>query len=75
VSAPLINANWNATSGNRWLVPVGGGFGKTFEKGNATWAISVQAYANVIKLDGAPDCFLRFALVAPVPKRWSLGAD
>ena len=75
VSAPLINANWNATSGNRWLVPVGGGFGKTFKKGNATWAMSVQAYANVIKPDGAPDWSLRFALVAPGPKQWLLGAD
>jgi len=34
ISAPIINANWNATSGNRWLVPVCGGIGKTIHVGN-----------------------------------------
>jgi len=73
VSAPLINANWNASSGNRWLVPVGGGFGKTFKISDATWAASVQAYANVVKPTGAPDWSLRFSFIAPVPKQWFLG--
>jgi hypothetical protein len=72
VSAPIINANWNAASGNRWLVPVGGGFGKTFRMGSTTWAASLQAYANLIKPAGAPDWSLRVAFVAPVPKQWFL---
>ena len=75
VSAPLINANWNASSGNRWLVPVGGGFGKTFKVNNATWAASVQAYANVVKPTGAPDWSLRVAFIAPLPKQWFRGDD
>ncbi len=28
VSAPIITADWNASSTNRWVVPFGGGFGK-----------------------------------------------
>jgi hypothetical protein len=75
VSAPLINANWNAESGNRWLVPVGGGFGKTFRIGSKTWAASVQAYANLIKPKGAPDWSLRVAFIAPVPRQWFQGND
>jgi hypothetical protein len=75
ISAPIINANWNSSSGNSWLVPVGGGIGKTLQVGNREWAASVQAYANVIKPDGAPDWSLRFALVAPVPKQWFKGGD
>ena len=75
VSAPIINANWNSSSGNRWLVPVGGGFGKTFGIGRATWAASVQAYANVIKPNGAPDWSLRLAFVAPVPTQWFRNDD
>jgi hypothetical protein len=75
VSAPLINANWNASSGNRWLVPVGGGIGKTFGKSGRKWAASIQAYANVIKPDGAPNWSLRIAFIAPVPTQWFIGDD
>lgn len=75
ISAPIINANWNSSSGNSWLVPVGGGIGKTLQVGRREWAASVQAYTNVIKPDGAPDWSLRFALVAPAPKQWFKGGD
>lgn len=75
VSAPLINANWNAASGNRWLVPVGGGIGKTFGKSGRKWAASIQAYANVIKPDGAPNWSLRIAFIAPVPTQWFIADD
>ena len=30
VSAPILTANWNAPSDNRWTVPFGGGVGKVF---------------------------------------------
>ena len=29
-SSPIITANWEAGSGDKWTVPVGGGFGKVF---------------------------------------------
>lgn len=28
ISDPIITANWNAASGQKWLVPLGGGFGR-----------------------------------------------
>ena len=31
VSAPIITANWEADSDDRWTVPLGGGFGKIFK--------------------------------------------
>ena len=31
VSAPIITANWKASSGDKWTVPVGGGAGKLFK--------------------------------------------
>jgi len=34
-SAPIITANWQATSGNKWTVPIGGGFGKIQRIGGA----------------------------------------
>ena len=75
ISAPIVSSNWNSSSGNRWLVPVGGGIGKTLQVGNRKWAASVQAYANILKPEGAPDWSLRFALVAPVPMQWFKGGD
>ncbi len=67
VSAPIITANWDADSGKRWMVPVGGGIGKILGSGSNTWALSLQAYTNAIKPDGAPDWVVRFAIAAPIP--------
>ena len=64
---PIITANWNAASGQKWLIPLGGGIGKTFKIGSTQNAMSVQAYANVVKPDGAPDWLVRVAFVLPIP--------
>ena len=66
VSAPIIVANWNAP-GEKWLVPVGGGFGRTFRFNDHPWAWSIQGYGNAIKPDAAPDWVVRFAVVAAIP--------
>jgi hypothetical protein len=68
VSAPIINANWNRSSGNRWLVPVGGGFGKAFKINRHPWAFSVQAYYNAARPEGAPEWSLRLGFVGHVPQ-------
>ena len=65
VSAPIITANWNAASGQRWLVPLGGGIGRSFDFNPSRMNVSVQAYANVIKPDGAPDWVLRAGFTFP----------
>jgi len=67
VSAPIITANWNASRGQRWQVPLGGGFGRRFNFGAYPWAWSAQAYYNVIKPDGAPNWVVRLAIVAAIP--------
>ena len=46
-SVPIITANWNAAEGNKWTVPVGGGFGKIFRIGSQAVNGSFQAYYNV----------------------------
>jgi len=33
-SAPILSTNWNASSGNVWLVSFGGGFGRILRIGN-----------------------------------------
>ena len=64
---PIITANWNASSGNRWLVPVGGGIGKRFYVGSRVFAVAGHAYFNVIRPDGAPNGLFRIDIVLPIP--------
>jgi hypothetical protein len=67
VSAPIITANWDAGSSDRWMVPLGGGIGKVLGSRSNSWALSLQAYANIIKPDAAPDWVVRFGIAAPLP--------
>jgi len=67
VSGPIITANWNASSGNRWLVPLGGGLGRKFDFAGRPWAASIQAYANVVRPTGAPTWSIRLTLTAFIP--------
>jgi len=67
VSSPIITANWNAPAGERWLIPVGGGLGRSFNLGKNTWAISLQGYANVVRPEGAPKWSARVSLIAVIP--------
>lgn len=64
ISAPIVTANWNAASGQRWLLPLGGGIGRHFEF-VPRLNVSLQAYANVVKPDGAPDWVARIGFTFP----------
>jgi len=61
-SAPISLANWEAEEGQKWTVPVGGGFGKMFRVRNLPMDIQSQAFYNVVKPDGTADWQLRIQL-------------
>jgi len=67
ISAPIITANWNASSGNKWTVPIGGGVGKLFNIGNQAVNASIQGYWNAKTPEGGADWTLRtqFQLLFP----------
>jgi hypothetical protein len=67
-SAPIITANWEAGSGNKWTIPFGGGVGRIFKIGNQPMNASVQAFVNVDKPDQGPDWTLRLQLQFLFPK-------
>jgi len=67
-SAPIITANWKASSGNQWTVPFGGGVGKIFKIGKQPMNSSAQAYYNVETPTGGPDWQLRLQLQFLFPK-------
>lgn len=68
VSAPIITSNWEADSGNQWLVPFGAGAGKIFRIGKQPMNMNMQAFYNVVKPNLGPDWSLRFQLQFMFPK-------
>ena len=68
-SAPVINANWETDSGNRWTVPFGGGMGKIFRVGRQPMNAQVSAYYNAEKPQFAANWQLRLQLQLLFPKR------
>lgn len=50
-----IIGNWNAASGQKWTVPIGGGFGKFFVLGDYKINARVEGFYNVERPDQAPD--------------------
>ena len=67
-SAPIITANWEASSGNKWTVPFGGGFGKIFNIGKQPVNGQVQGFYNVEKPEFGPDYQLRVQLQFLFPR-------
>ncbi len=68
VSAPIMTADWEANSGDKWTVPLGGGIGKIQRFGKLPLNIQLQAFYNVEKPDNAADWQLRFQVQFLFPK-------
>ena len=61
-------ANFEATSGNKWVVPFGGGVGKIFRLFKLPFNGGVSAYYNAVKPDFGPEWTLRIQLSLLLPK-------
>jgi hypothetical protein len=64
----IITANWDADSSNRWVIPLGGGFGKMFAIGEQKMNSKIEVYYNVKKPTGAPDWSLNWTLQFLFPR-------
>jgi len=67
-SSPVATVNWDADSGDKWTVPLGGGVGKIFHIGKLPVNTSLAAYHNVIKPDYGPDWQIRAQIQFMFPK-------
>jgi hypothetical protein len=47
-SSPIITANWQLPSDERWIVPFGGGIGRVFKMGDQPVNVQVQNFYNAI---------------------------
>lgn len=70
-TAPINLANWEANDGQKWTVPLGGGFGKMFNLGKLPMDFQIQGFYNVIKPDIIGDWQLRvqLKLIFPTGKK------
>jgi hypothetical protein len=66
-SSPSIAANWKADTGDRWLVPLGGGVGRVFAIGKQRMSTTVEFYYHAESPKIGPDWQLRvqFSLLYP----------
>lgn len=67
--SPIISANWEAGSDQRWTVPIGGGVGRVFAIGTQPVNVQVQTYYNVEKPDITGDWALRLQFQLMFPKQ------
>jgi len=61
-TAPIITANWDASSGQQWTLPLGAGFGKLFKIGKMPLNGQVGYYNYVVAPDNGPEWQLRVQL-------------
>lgn len=67
-TGPINTANWEAEVGQKWTIPIGGGFGKMFKWGKIPMDAQTQLFYYVVKPDGGPDWQLRFQLKFIFPR-------
>lgn len=67
-SAPIVTANWEAESGQKWTVPLGGGVGRIFHFGRLPVNTQLSAYYNVVHPDVGPRWQLRAQVQFMFPK-------
>ncbi len=67
-SAPIITANWEADSGEKWTVPFGGGIGKVFRIGKQPMNINTQVFYNVERPTNGARWQWRFQIQLLFPK-------
>jgi hypothetical protein len=68
-SSPIITADWKATSGNKWTVPLGGGGGKILHIGRQAVNTYVQAFDDVVSPHEGGTWTLRVQVQLLFPKK------
>lgn len=68
-SSPIITADWTASHGRGWTVPIGGGFGRIFRVGSQPFNASLQGFWNVARPEQLGD-----RLLGPVTIRFQIQA-
>ena len=74
-SSPTITADWEAESGEKWTVPIGGGVGRLMRFGKQPVDFKLAGYYNVEKPKFGPDWSLQFQVKLLFPKKFAKKND
>jgi hypothetical protein len=66
--SPIITANWKASGGNVWTVPLGGGVGRVMRLGAQPVNISAAFFGNVVHPSGGSPWGMRLQIAFLFPK-------
>ncbi len=58
-SSPILTVDWTATSGQRWVIPLGGGIGKILHLGKLPVNVQLSGYYNAVTPDNGADWQIR----------------
>ncbi len=67
-TSPIMTANWNDKSGEKWTLPVGGGLGKLLHFGKVPVNMSVQGLYNLERPRYQADWTVRYTVQFLFPK-------
>jgi len=67
-SSPIVTADWRASSGNQWTVPMGGGVGRIMKLGFQPVNLLAQLYGNTVHPTGASSWGMRLQIQFLFPK-------
>jgi hypothetical protein len=65
---PTLTANWEATNGGRWVVPMGGGIGRIMKLGPQPVNVGLQFYGNAVHPPNGSPWSLRISIAFLYPK-------
>jgi hypothetical protein len=65
---PTLTANWEATNGGRWVVPLGGGIGRIMKLGPQPVNVGLQFYGNAVHPPNGSPWSLRISIAFLYPK-------
>ena len=68
VTAPIITADWEAASGQKWDVPFGGGAGRIVWIGPLPFNLTAQAYYHPIRPENGPNWSVRLTATLLLPR-------
>jgi hypothetical protein len=66
---PTLTANWEATNGGRWVVPLGGGVGRIMRLGFQPVNVGLQFYGNAVHPPGGSPWSMRLQIAFLFPKK------
>lgn len=68
-TSPVVTADWKASSGNRWVTPVGGGVGRVCRLGSMPANIQVMFFGNAVRPPGSSPWSMRLQMAFLFPKK------